>query len=344
MANYNITLTGAELDAFIAAMQAGQISEIYGLISHVSDTGADTCSHLRVIIASDNCYASGDASASVACTNSNATGTYSAVIGSTSAHASIRGSVVTSSYHSQADTSYSHVIGSRYVISNDNYSVCGGYGASPAATANRKWQFNSSDGTGQMAGALTQSTPFSDFAEMVKNGSGTEIPDGSLLAIFGDKVYPAITGDEIIGIVSATPGALHGDTPFCWQGRFERDEWGKVVKEEVTVVEGKSKIKLEVPKDVSDFDVKRENVPRSQRPNEWTICGMTGIIRTRIDNTVTQHDVDEAAEYRKNVFIAPSDIAGVGKASVEKTNVRVMSVEKEYDAENGYGIAICMIK
>ena len=54
-----------------------------------------------------------------------------------------------------------------------------------------------------------------------------------IVALDGDKIYPAGPDDEILGVISGT-AAVIGDNPECdWQGRFLVDNYGREIMEEV---------------------------------------------------------------------------------------------------------------
>lgn len=97
-----------------------------------------------------------------------------------------------------------------------------------------------------------------------------------------------------------------------------------------------------VPVENINFDPEVDNVKRSDRPDEWTIAGIDGFIRVRVDESITQSSVNTYARNRSNIYVEPGAIDGIGTFCENKTNIQVMRVEKEYD--NGYGVALCYFK
>jgi hypothetical protein len=354
-----------------------------------------------VVIGSDNCdIGSGTSNFGLAgvysSINSSANNSRSVVIGSTGATSSQAGSAVIASDTATSSHSHAVAIASNGVASAKSNTLFGGTGAS-ASSANRGWELDSATGDLTLAGTVTENHTFADIAKMIENGEGKAIPHGTLLTLIGNKVYKAKQGQRIDAIEAATPAIVQNDTPFSWQGRFELDEWGKLVYEDKdfvqlpgyngpvkecpydehpesaeyyeriepaddggyynTVVEcvkwneydGRAdrfeylpswaetytgKVKKENP----DYDPNIDNAPRRKRPDEWVCAGVHGVIRTRIDDTVTQELVDAAAADGENLYIEPGVTPGIGTLSATETNCQVMAVEKPFNGEYAVGL------
>ena len=191
----------------------------------------------------------------------------------------------------------------------------------------------SASGDVQIAGSLSSSHNFSDFAEMFANATGTEIPPGTIVTETGGAVRPADPGDEIAGVVSATAVVTAGDTPFAWQGRYLSDEWGRPLYDEVPDPdhggEGEAPL-IRVRRENPAYDPSRPQVPRSQRPDEWTRVGLLGQVFTRVGGDVRPGDRLAAA-------------GGIGVPSTARTGLRCMTITQPHDPDLAYAIARCLV-
>lgn len=273
--------------------------------------------------------------------NSSVLGVMSSVIGSISCTVSGSSSVI---------------IGSSSTENAITNSLAIGTGTGSASTANRTIHLYGSSGDIELAGSMNSSATFSDFGEMLPNGVYSEIAPGTILTLNNGKVVPADEGDDICGVVSHTMVIRAGDSPFCWQGRYLTDEWGRFLYDEIPdpnwapekefthVFDETQETFVSVPNPKYDpnetaniIKVKRENpqwddsqeqLPRSERPNEWTPVGMLGQVYVRTGEQVSPNDRIKA-------------ISGLGFKSTEKTGLKVIKVTKNYDGD--YGIAFCLI-
>jgi hypothetical protein len=294
--------------------------------------------------------------ASVGCT---ASGENSQVNASYESVASGDRSQVNASYYSEVSHWGSQINASVRVASYDYYRVCGGYSSSgTASTSNRKWELDS--GTGDISHAGTVSTSFADYGEFFENLKKGEIGKGVLIALEGEKVRPAKKDEDFIGVVSGTAAIRLGDSPFCWHGRYLVDDWGQPVYEEIKdpdwqpkkvpdekwkpkkgqteadrpmieVETEKDRPTIRVQKENPDYDPQKEQKPRSQRPNEWTLVGLLGQVYVRCDKTVKPGD------------FVKSDNNGIGTKADEKTKLRAMKVTKPFNAKQGYAIVYCLL-
>ena len=159
--------------------------------------------------------------------------------------------------------------------------------------------------------------------EFVKWGSFNEIYQA-------DKKYPTsakIHTEEKDGIIEKI---------------ISLDGYDGLVENAPELPEWAIKYTMDIPIENPSYDPELDNVKRSDRPDDWTVAGINGFIRTRVDNSITQVMVDTHESLRANVYIKPGNVNGVGTLSVSKTNVQVMRVEKEYN--NDYGVALCYFK
>lgn len=212
------------------------------------------------------------------------------------------------------------VAASQNVINPVDFSVALGYGSSPSS-ANRTISLEGQAGNIKITGTLTSSATFADYGEMFPNGTGSPIPLGTLLTLEGESVIPAGSGDDIIGVVSATAGIILGDSPMSWADMRVTGPHGEIMRDQNGDV-------LINPA----FDASKKYIPRSERPNEWTIVGLVGQVYVNIDNTT-----------KPGCYLSAND-SHLGTLSKEKTNVRVLTITTPFDPMLGYGVAKCLIK
>lgn len=328
---------------------------------------------LSASIATTQCETSGDGAAVIASASSTASGLNSVVLGAQFCSAAGQNSVVLGGSGSSAasgdlavviggNISEAQGIGSvifgRRTINNVARSIAFGDNASGvASTANRKFHLFA-NGDMSIAGTLTQSAIFTDYAEYFENASVGTIALGTLMALDGRKVRPASAGDHVLGVVSATASVAAGDSPFSWSKRYLTGEFGEMLYHDIpdpdwpefvpdpSWIKGDDDLEVNrpmvrnqvpaplvsVPVENPDYDPTRENVPRSERPEEWTCVGLLGQIHTRLDATVAAGD-----------FVNPAD-GGIGTKSDEPTNIRCMEIRSAHDGSKGYAVGLCLVK
>lgn len=259
------------------------------------------------------------------------------------------------SVNSSLTNNNSTILSSKATKITDAFCVGGGYSStsSTPATSNTKWKIKSTTGDIETAGTLTTSASFADFAEYFANGTGEEIPLGTLVTLDGDSVRPAKEGEHAFGVVSGTAGIIMNDSPFAWQGRFLRGHFGELLTREVKYITYQSDdenitelydISKSYPENHTisyqeeyienpNYNEYETQLPRSKRPKEWTPVGLIGQVYVRLTQFV------EAGDY-----IKASTTAGKGGKAQVKTNIRCMKITKAYDSELGYATGLCLIK
>ena len=319
-------------------------------------SNAQTTSGLRAAsIASQSGTTSGQNAAQIASNTGTASGTQSCVIASNGSTASGVGSLVLAGNTSSSNLDGALVIGRRVAPEFVRSIVYGDSSSGGASTANRKFEV-ATNGQIRAAGTITGSVTFTDYAEYFENLSSGAIPLGTLVALGGRKVRPTHAGDDILGVVSATALVVAGDSPFTWSQRYLTGEFGELLMQDVecvdwvtdeshfsgTVAEAQ-RLGLMPPKEAKfyterqpvenpNFDPERENIPRSQRPDEWTCVGLLGQVHVRVASDVAPGD-----------FVAAGD-GGVGVKSIAPTNMRCMEIRQAFDAGKGYAVAFCLVR
>lgn len=125
-------------------------------------------------------------------------------------------------------------------------------------------------GDGQAFADLTWNANGADYAELFQWSDGNpEAQDrvGLSVVLIGDMVRPAVVGEEPIGVVSALPSVLGNSAWNSWQGKYLKDDFGRVQKD----TDG-------TPILNPDFDPEKAYKPREDRP-EWSPVGLTGRLR-----------------------------------------------------------------
>ena len=260
---------------------------------------------------------------------------HSAVIASTSSNMGGTGTLPSGFTPTTLPMEGGVVISSRNVIGKSWYSLAMGFANSGGASSvNRTIEFRSLNGTGRATGGFSTGSP-ADFAEMFENKEGVKIPAGSIVTLDGDGVRIAQEGDDIDGVVSYSPALLANDSPFFWQGRHEKDDFGNLIYEEQPLEswdgDPKERPMINVPKEAKGWDPEKPQTPRSERPDEWTPVGLVGQVYVKVSKTVKSGDK-----------IKPSN-DGVGVPSTSRTGLKCMKITTPFDKEKGYAVAKCII-
>jgi hypothetical protein len=278
-------------------------------------------------IAANDSTVSAVRSANIAASKSKASASNTANIAADGCTSSGVLSACIASNVAEAQTTRAVLLASRRTINNQASSIAGGdAGSGVASAANRKWHIYSATGDVQIAGTLTTSHVFSDYAEYFENAQRGAIPLGTIVTLDGDKVRPALAGEYILGIVSGTAGVVLGDSPFHWAGRYETGEFGEPVY--TTTVDPASGQTVKTRKENPEWNGELAQVPRSERPEEWSCVGLVGQVHTRVDGN-----------------IAPGDYIGAdGRRSEAETRLRCMKIKQNFNPGKGYAVALCLVR
>ena len=241
----------------------------------------------------------------------------------------------------KASGNYSHAEGNSTIASSGHQHVQGKYniadsnniyadiigngisdtGRSNAATVD--W-----NGNAWYAGAATSNgADYAEFFEWLDGNQDNEDRVGYLVALDGDKIRFANPEDEVLGTISANPAIL-GDNYECnWNGKYLTDEFGRILYDKVeefidipkvdketgkTTIEKKSLGFFDHPRINPEYNPEQEYINRRDR-SEWAMVGMLGKLLVRDDGTAQINGYVTAGEN------------GIATASVEKTNIRVLS-------------------
>lgn len=155
-------------------------------------------------------------------------------------------------------------------------------------------------GTGQVYAQGAYNTGGADYAEYFEwldSNSSNEDRVGCFVTLNGDKIKIANSEDNyILGIISAAPSIIGNSYDDQWADMYLKDEWGRVVYEEVELPEEldeKGNIIIEARKEMQpklnpDYDNMKPYIGRSQR-REWSAVGMLGQLLVRDDGTCKEN-------------------------------------------------------
>lgn len=178
------------------------------------------------------------------------------------------------------------------------------------------------DKSGNLVAAGTVTPTGADYAEYFEFEDGNPNKEdriGYLVELINGKIRFA-NGTDIIGATSGSKGVIGDAEEMNWHGKYERDEFGRYIYEDVPVVNGKGTEDeytevIHTKKISANYDPNRAYTPRSKRP-EWYPVGLLGKVLVRHDGTLSAGDYVKA-------------INGIASKSEEKTNIRVLEVVSE---------------
>lgn len=204
-----------------------------------------------------------------------------------------------------ADSVYAHIVGNGTNITHANAHTL--------------------DWSGNAVFAGTVSGSGADYAEHFEwlDGNPEGIDRiGMIVTLEGDKIRPAMAGEEILGVVSGTAMVIGDNAEWEWHDKYLTDSYGRVITEmveefieienpETGEIERQSAGYFPHRKLNPEWDATQAYTRRADRP-EWDIVGLMGKLHVNDDGTCT---VGGYAACGDN---------GVATASAEKTNMRVM--------------------
>ena len=191
-------------------------------------------------------------------------------------------------------------------------------------------------GNATFAGTVTSASgaDYAEYFEWKDGNKDSEDRVGYIVTLDGNKIVKAKAGDDILGIISGCATVIGDNAEWNWQGRFERDEFGRIIydqveqfidtpdpdwepnpekpDEEVPMIK-KSLGYFPVPRENADYDPTKEYSNRSNRP-EWDTVGMMGKLYVRDDGTAAINDYVTVS--------ATTD--GVATKAEGRTSMRVM--------------------
>ena len=191
-------------------------------------------------------------------------------------------------------------------------------------------------GNATFAGTVTSASgaDYAEYFEWKDGNKDSEDRVGYIVTLDGDKIVKAKAGDDILGIISGCATVIGDNAEWNWQGRFERDEFGRIIydqveqfidtpdpdwepnpekpDEEVPMIK-KSLGYFPVPRENADYDPTKAYANRSNRP-EWDTVGMMGKLYVRDDGTAAINDYVTVS--------ATTD--GVATKAEGRTSMRVM--------------------
>lgn len=191
-------------------------------------------------------------------------------------------------------------------------------------------------GNATFAGTVTSASgaDYAEYFEWKDGNVNSEDRVGYIVTLDGDKIVKAKAGDDILGIISGCATVIGDNAEWNWQGRFERDEFGRIIydqveqfidtpdpdwepnpekpDEEVPMIK-KSLGYFPVPRENAAYDPTKEYANRSNRP-EWDTVGMMGKLYVRDDGTAAINDYVTVS--------ATTD--GVATKAENRTSMRVM--------------------
>lgn len=167
---------------------------------------------------------------------------------------------------------------------------------------------------------------YAEYFEWVDGNPEEEDRVGLLVTLEGNKIRLASGNDDILGIVSGTATVLGDDAEWVWQGKYLRDDFGRLIMEEVEIFredpildEEENVIGYEtvsngftlMPKINPNYNKEQEYISRAKRA-EWDAIGMMGKLFLQDDGSCVVNGYAQAGT------------DGIATSATGKTNMRVM--------------------
>jgi len=123
-----------------------------------------------------------------------------------------------------------------------------------------------------------------DYAEYFEWSDGNPDADdrrGIAVALDGDKIRPAIAGEDPIGVISGNPSVVGDSAWNKWSGKYLRDDFGTYIQEDYEVEDEDGNTVIQQRRKLNPaYDPDVEYTSREERP-EWDCVGLMGKLRIR---------------------------------------------------------------
>lgn len=170
-----------------------------------------------------------------------------------------------------------------------------------------------------------------DYAELFETQDGKPIEPGYLITLDGDKVRKATSADSYyLGVTSVRPGVLGNSADFEWQGKYLKDEWGRVI---AVPAKGTDPRQYANPEALlageydmllnPEYDPALPYKPRVER-EEWVAVGLLGQLLLRDDGTCQANGYCTAND--EGIATAAANGAGAGYRVMKRTGERQILV------------------
>jgi hypothetical protein len=121
-----------------------------------------------------------------------------------------------------------------------------------------------------------------------------------------------------------------GEAPFSYHGKYVRDEFRVPQLEKEIDSKGKVNMRAKIH---PYYKPEKPYVPRSDRPKEYTKCGIIGRIPARTDATVTEDD-----------WLMPHlTVPGLATKSPIRTNLQAASLVTPFDPKRNFAVFGCIL-
>lgn len=179
-------------------------------------------------------------------------------------------------------------------------------------TADDKFRVSGDGATWADAAYAATGADYAEYFEWVDGNPLGEDRRGVTVVLVGHKVQVANSANGVIGVVSSAPAVIGDSAWSYWQGKYLRDDFGKVLEEEcelwswtdeagvdhqyasdqipdgVLVPDSKVVVVAMRGKRNPAYDPAISYVPRERR-TEWTCVGLVGKLRVRSGQAVPAH-------------------------------------------------------
>jgi len=164
-----------------------------------------------------------------------------------------------------ADAGYSFLVGrSNYTSSPDMEFDLRGNGA---AYADISWNGGGAD--------------YAEYFEWSDGNTNQEDRRGISVILDGDKIRPAVAGEDPIGVISGNPSVVGDSAWNKWNGKHLRDDYGTYILEDYEVTDEDGNTVIQQRRKLNPaYDPDVEYIPREDRP-EWDCVGLMGKLRIR---------------------------------------------------------------
>jgi hypothetical protein len=138
------------------------------------------------------------------------------------------------------------------------------------------------DGNGYCDGSWNGGgADYAEYFEWSDGNPNEEDRRGISVVLDGDKIRPALAGEDPIGVISGNPSVVGDSAWNKWNGKYLRDEFGTYIQEDCEVEDEDGNTIIQQRRKLNPaYDPDVEYTSREERP-EWDCVGLMGKLRIR---------------------------------------------------------------